>query len=272
MHVTLAQCVHVVPALQLVQTGGMAPSTSTQPTGHQSQMAVFPSPGASAQHAAGGSYGPHSRPDTLPLRSPQGHPQLEGGVTPQYQVRTGTWSLQPPPLPPLPLPLPCLAPSFLQGTPAHTPMMMSPAPSPMVVHSPYSQPPPSVVPPMQQPNTPAQQPSSVMARHPPNMVAQTPNMVTQTPPNMVAQPPPNMVAQPPNMAAPPNVVISHNAMSHLNSPHHMMQERPFYYAPSPNPVAVPYQMGVQSPMATIASVGATPMSVNGGFYSQTMKG
>ena len=163
-----------------------------------------------------------------------------------------------------PLPLPCPAPSFLQGTPAHTPMMMSPAPSPMVVHSPYSQPPPSVVPPMQQPNTPAQQPSSVMARHPPNMVAQTPNMVTQTPPNIVAQPP--------NMAAPPNVVISHNAMSHLSSPHHMMQERPFYYAPSPNPMAVSYQMGVQSPMATIASVGATPMTVNGGFYSQTMKG
>ena len=244
-----------------MQQGSVAPSTSTQPTTPQSQMVVFPS----TQQAVASPYGPQSRPDTLPLRSPQGHP-LEGGATPHYQVRSTAYSRSPAPslTPPFPLlPRPPLPP--LQGASAHTPMMMSPVLSPMqqVVQSPYAQPPPGVVPPMQ-PATPSQQPPSVVARHPPNMVAHTPNMMSQ--------PAPNIVAHHPNMVAPPNVVISQNAMAHLHSPHHVMQDRSLYYAPSPNPMVVPYQMGVQSPMATIAPMGTTPMSINGGFYSQTVKG
>ena len=173
--------------------------------------------------------------------------------------------LPPPHLPPLPSPP-------VQGTPAHTPMVMSPAPSPMMAHSPYSQPPPNMVAQMQH-TVASPQTTHVMARHPPNMVAQAPpNMVAQAPPNMVAQVPPNMVAQPPpNMAGPPNVVLSHNAMSHLSSPHQMAQERTFCYAPSQNHIGVPYQVGVQSPMATMAPV-TTPMQVNGGFYPQQVKG
>ena len=170
------------------------------------------------------------------------------------------------PLLPRPFPLlPCPPLPPLQGASAHTPMMMSPAPSPMqqVVQSPYAQPPPGVAPPMQ-PATPAQQPPSLVARHPPNMVAHTPNMMSQ--------PAPNIVAHHPNMVAPPNVVISQNAMAHLHSPHHVMQDRSLCYAPSPNPMVVPYQMGVQSPMTTIAPVGTAPMQINGGFYSQTVKG